>query len=86
MSSERRRIVITGIGWVTPMGHDIESVWQRLLNGETEITPIERFDARTFPTSFASQVRNYDWTKFVKPVMVGKRVVLPMTTINLPSP
>ena len=73
MSSERRRIVITGIGWVTPMGHDIESVWQRLLNGETDITPIERFDARTFPTSFASQVRDYDWTKFVKdPALHGQ--------------
>ena len=66
MSSTERRIVVTGIGWVTPMGHDIETVWQRLLNGETDITPIERFDARTFPTTFASQIRDYDWTGFVK--------------------
>lgn len=73
MTNSNRRVVVTGMGWVTPMGHDIETVWQRLLNGETDITPIERFDARTFPTTFASQVRDYDWTKFVKdPTLHGQ--------------
>ena len=64
--SDRRRIVITGAGWVTPMGHDLESVWQRLLAGETDVAAIDRFDASTFPTRFASQVRGYDWTDFVE--------------------
>ncbi len=64
--SDRRRIVITGAGWVTPMGHDLESVWQRLLAGETDVAAIDRFDASTFPTTFASQVRGYDWTGFVE--------------------
>ena len=63
--SERSRIVVTGAGWVTPMGHDLESVWTRLLAGETDVATIDRFDASTFPTTFASQVRNYDWTGFV---------------------
>ena len=71
--SDRRRIVITGAGWVTPMGHDLESVWQRLLAGETDVAPIDRFDASTFPTTFASQVRDYDWTGFVEnPTMHGR--------------
>ena len=71
--SDRRRIVITGAGWVTPMGHDLESVWQRLLAGETDVAPIDRFDASTFPTTFASQVRGYDWTGFVEnPTMHGR--------------
>jgi len=60
------RVVITGMGWVTPLGHDLESVWKRLLAGESGIAPIDRFDARTFPTTFAGQVRGYDLARFVK--------------------
>ncbi|MGA2498874.1 MAG: beta-ketoacyl-[acyl-carrier-protein] synthase family protein [Tepidisphaeraceae bacterium] len=59
------RIVITGIGWVTPMGHDIESVWQRLLAGDSGIDYTTLFDASTFPTTFSAEVRNYDVAKFV---------------------
>ncbi|MCX5662879.1 MAG: beta-ketoacyl-[acyl-carrier-protein] synthase family protein [Planctomycetota bacterium] len=60
------RVVITGIGWVTPLGHDIESVWARLLRGESGIGPTSRFDASTFPTRFAAQVKgDYDYRRFV---------------------
>lgn len=61
----RHRVVITGIGWVTPLGHDIESVWARMLAGESGIGPITHFDATTFPTRFAAQVKDYDYRKFV---------------------
>ncbi len=60
------RIVITGIGWVTPLGHDIETVWSRLLRGECGIGPTTRFDATTFPTSFSAQVKDYDYRGYVK--------------------
>ena len=60
------RIVVTGTGWITPLGHDIEGVWKRLLNAESGMAPITRFDARTFPTTFAAEVRDYDVTRFVK--------------------
>ena len=56
----RKRVVITGIGWVTPLGHDIESVWQKLLAGESGIAPTTLFDARTFPTTFSAEVKNFD--------------------------
>ena len=59
------RVVITGAGWITPMGHDIESVWKRLVAGDTAVAAIDRFDATTFPTNFANQVRGYDWTNYV---------------------
>jgi len=62
----RKRVVITGAGWVTPMGHDIDSVWKRLIAGETAVAPIDRFDASTFPTSFVNQVRDYDWRNYVE--------------------
>jgi 3-oxoacyl-[acyl-carrier-protein] synthase II len=57
------RVVITGIGWVTPMGHDIESVWKRLLNGESGIARTTLFDATTFPTHISAEVKGYDLAK-----------------------
>lgn len=59
------RVVITGMGLVTPLGHEIESVWSKLLAGENGIRPIERFEAATFPTNFAGEVRGYDPAEFV---------------------
>ncbi|MCH2136013.1 MAG: beta-ketoacyl-[acyl-carrier-protein] synthase family protein [Phycisphaerales bacterium] len=64
--SDRTRVVVTGAGWITPLGHDLESVWARLQNGETAVSPIDRFQAGSFPTTFANQVRGYDWTTSVK--------------------
>ncbi len=55
------RIVITGLGWVTPLGHDLETVWQRLLRGDSGIGRTRRFEASTFPTTFSAQVQGYDW-------------------------
>jgi len=56
----RRRVVITGMGTVNPLGHDVESTWSALLAGESGIGPIDIFDASTFPTTFASQVKDFD--------------------------
>jgi 3-oxoacyl-[acyl-carrier-protein] synthase II len=53
------------MGWITPLGHDIESVWKRLLNGESGIAPTTLFDASTFPTQFAAEVKQFDLTKFL---------------------
>ena len=60
------RIVVTGMGWVTPLGHDLEGVWGRMMRSECGMAPITRFDARTFPTTFAAEVRDYDVNAFVK--------------------
>lgn len=61
-----RRIVITGMGWVTPLGHDVQSVWARLLAGETGVGPISRFDASTWSTSFAAEVRDYRVEDYIR--------------------
>lgn len=60
-----RRVVITGQGWITPLGHDVESVWARLLRGESGVGPVEIFDARTWSTSFAAQVRGFDLSRWI---------------------
>ena len=57
-----RRVVITGMGWVTPLGHDLDSVWQRMLAGESGVGPTTLFDASAFPTSFSAQVKDFDLT------------------------
>ena len=56
----RRRVVITGIGTVNPLGHDVESMWSAILAGANGIRPTEIFDASTFPTTFSAQVKDYD--------------------------
>ncbi|MCK4624945.1 MAG: beta-ketoacyl-[acyl-carrier-protein] synthase II, partial [Phycisphaerae bacterium] len=55
----KRRVVITGMGCVTPLGHDVESAWSALLAGVSGISAIELFDAETFPTTFAAQIKNF---------------------------
>jgi 3-oxoacyl-[acyl-carrier-protein] synthase II len=55
----KNRVVITGVGWVTPLGRTIDDVWAKLLAGESGIAPTTLFDARYFPTQFAAEVKNY---------------------------
>ncbi len=64
------RVVITGMGWITPLGHDLDTVWSALTSGTSGIAPIDRFDASCFPTTFAGEVRDYDWTAFVNDASV----------------
>ncbi len=54
-----QRVVITGMGWITPMGHSIDAVWPRLLAGESGISRTSIFDASTFPTSISAEVKDF---------------------------
>ncbi len=60
-----RRTVITGMGWVTPLGHDIETVWRRLLNGDSGVAKTTLFDATDYPTTFSAQVKDFDAAEFL---------------------
>ena len=56
----RRRVVVTGIGWVNSLGSEIDPVWKRLLAGESGVGMISRFDAGNFPTKIAAEIRDWD--------------------------
>ena len=62
-----RRVVVTGMGWITPLGFDIDGVWQRLLRGESGVAPTTLFDARTFPTTFSAEVKGFRLQDFLGP-------------------
>ncbi|OPX24905.1 MAG: beta-ketoacyl-[acyl-carrier-protein] synthase II, partial [Planctomycetales bacterium 4484_123] len=53
-------MVITGMGCVTPLGHDVETVWSALLSGTSGLGKTDIFDASTFPATFSAQVRNFE--------------------------
>ncbi|HZZ45108.1 MAG TPA: beta-ketoacyl-[acyl-carrier-protein] synthase family protein [Tepidisphaeraceae bacterium] len=59
------RVVITGMGWITPMGHSLESVWKNLLSAGSGIAPTSLFNATTFPTTFSAEVKNFDLSSHI---------------------
>jgi 3-oxoacyl-[acyl-carrier-protein] synthase II len=62
----RRRVVITGLGMVTPLGNDVETTWQRLLAGESGAGPITQFDPLDYPVRFACEVKDFDPSEWVE--------------------
>ncbi len=57
---ERRRVVVTGMGILSPIGNSVEEAWQNAANGVSGIGPIQRFDASDLPVTFGGEVRNFD--------------------------
>jgi len=63
----KRRVVITGLGIVSPVGNDIKSAWANILAGKSGIGPITNFDASDFPVRFCGEVRDFDVTQYILP-------------------
>lgn len=62
----RRRVVITGMGAVTPLGFSVKELYENQLAGKSGIDYIKHFDASTFPTKFASELKGFELKNFVK--------------------
>ncbi len=60
---EARRVVITGLGCVTPIGTGRENFWRALQRGESGVRLIESFDVSNSPVKIAAEVRGFDWEK-----------------------
>jgi len=55
-----RRVVVTGMGAITPVGNDVATTWRALLDGKSGAAPITHFDAANFPVKFAAEVKDFD--------------------------
>ena len=64
-AGEPRRVVITGVGALTPVGNTAEEFWASLQQGRSGIGPITKFDATGYPTRIAGEIRNFDEAKYV---------------------
>lgn len=63
----RRRVVITGLGIISPVGNTVEEAWQNIIAGRSGIDRITRFDASTFPVQIAGEVRGFDIGQYLSP-------------------
>ena len=78
---KKRRVAITGLGIVCPLGNDVQSTWQNLLAGQSGVATIKQFDASAFPTRIAAEVKDFTPTK--RGVNKHHRYMMPFTSYAL---
>ena len=61
----RRRVVVTGLGIVSPVGNNIKTAWENILAGNSGIGPVTRFDVADFPVRFAGEIRDFDVSEYI---------------------
>ncbi|MEG1616026.1 MAG: beta-ketoacyl-ACP synthase II [Bacteroidales bacterium] len=69
---ELKRVVVTGLGAITPLGHNVDETWNALLNGVSGAGPITHFDASKFKTQFACEVKDFDPLQYFEKKEVRK--------------
>jgi 3-oxoacyl-[acyl-carrier-protein] synthase II len=62
-----RRVVVTGLGVVSPVGATVDTAWASILEGKSGIGPIKRFDVTPFPTRFGGEVRDFEVSRYLSP-------------------
>ncbi len=65
MTVRQRRVVVTGLGVISPVGIDVPSAWNSVINGRSGIGPITRFDSTAFNTHIAGEVKGFDPAKYM---------------------
>ena len=61
-----RRVVVTGLGAVCPIGNDVQTIWENALKGTSGVGPVTRFDASQFGCQIAAEVKDFDVEKYVR--------------------
>ena len=69
---ELKRVVVTGLGAITPLGNTAEESWENLKAGKSGAGPITHFDASQFKTQFACEVKGCDSSAFIHRMEAGK--------------
>ena len=70
--SKERRVVVTGLGIVSPLGNDLESSWSNIIKGKSGARPITKFDTTGFATTFAAELKGYDEVSGLSPKEVRR--------------
>ena len=63
----KRRVVVTGLGLITPVGIGVKESWANIINGQSGIGKITKFDCSTFPSQIAGEVKNFDPLAYIPP-------------------
>src|SRR5512143_760564 len=69
----RRRVVVTGLGMINPLGNTVSAVWEALLAGRSGVGNISIFDATQYPTKIAAEIRNWDVADSVEDPALWKK-------------
>ncbi|MFC1485867.1 beta-ketoacyl synthase N-terminal-like domain-containing protein [Candidatus Latescibacterota bacterium] len=67
-----RRVVVTGIGIISPVGSDLNTFWDSLVDGKSGVGPITRFDASEYKTRIAAEVKNFNPEPVINPKEVRR--------------
>ncbi|MCS7163950.1 MAG: beta-ketoacyl-ACP synthase II [Thermodesulfovibrio sp.] len=68
----KRRVVVTGLGMVSPLGLDVQSSWQAVIQGKSGVGYITQFDTTNYPVKIAAEVKGFDPTNYIEPKEVKK--------------
>ncbi|MBE2894772.1 beta-ketoacyl-ACP synthase II [Spirabiliibacterium falconis] len=61
----KRRVVVTGLGMITPLGNDVNSTWNNILAGKSGVNTIENFDTTNYTTTFAAQIKDFNTEQYI---------------------
>lgn len=71
----KRRVVVTGLGMITPLGIGVQKSWENLIAGKSGIRRITQFDASAFPTQIAGEVEGFNPEDYIEPKEIKKWTV-----------
>ena len=80
---ENRRVVVTGMGAISPLGNSVSALWSALLRGECGIGPITRFDTENYKVKVAAEVRDFDPRQYLKPARAAVKAMVAHKLVNV---